>query len=154
MSPQFSATVYRSQGWLCVEIPIDVQELFGTRSRMAVGITLKDRHYRSSIFPTGDGKHFMIINKTMQKECNIHEGDASLIALEKDNAPRIIEIPLDFQIALNQDTLGASVFGALSPSHRREVVQYIDEAKKPETRIQRIQKMIDDMKKKHKPREI
>ncbi len=149
MSIQFSASVYRSQGWLCVEIPFDVQEVFGTRSRMAVEMILKEHCYHSSIFPTGAGKHFMMINKTMQKECDIHEGDTIQISLEIDTSPRIVEIPSDLQDAFQKDNQAAKAFESFPPSHRREFVQYITEAKKPETRIRRIKKTLDDLKTKY-----
>ncbi len=150
MSVQFSASVYRSQGWLCVEIPFDVQEVFGTCSRMAVEMTLKEHCYHSSIFPTGAGKHFMMINKTMQRECDIHEGDAIKISLEMESSPRIVEIPSDLRDAFQKDNKAAIAFESFPTSHRREFVQYITVAKKPETRIRRIQKTLDDLKKKTK----
>jgi uncharacterized protein YdeI (YjbR/CyaY-like superfamily) len=34
-------------------------------------------------------------------------------------------------------------YNSLAPSHKREYIKWIDDAKKPDTRIRRIQKMCD-----------
>jgi len=48
-------------------------------------------------------------------------------------------IPKDVSIALKDSGL-AEFFSAYPPSHRREYLKWISEAKKPETRERRIQK--------------
>jgi uncharacterized protein YdeI (YjbR/CyaY-like superfamily) len=49
-------------------------------------------------------------------------------------------LPKDIRKALNESNI-QSVFESLPPSHRREYLKWIEEAKKPETRASRIQKM-------------
>jgi len=48
----------------------------------------------------------------------------------------------DIQAGLQQAGL-SEAFTALAPSHQREYLKWIDEAKKPETRANRITKMIE-----------
>ena len=47
-------------------------------------------------------------------------------------------IPRDLASALASDPRAQRLFGALPPSHQREYVKHIDEAKKPQTRQRRI----------------
>ena len=55
-------------------------------------------------------------------------------------APREeIPVPHDLQIELHDDPEAAAAFAALPPSHRREYVDWILEAKRPETRARRVE---------------
>lgn len=52
------------------------------------------------------------------------------------------DMPADFQAALESNGL-LTAFEALAPSHRREHILAIEDAKKPETRQRRIEKAIE-----------
>ena len=70
----------------------------------------------------------------------------SALPLQEDLAPRIVEVPADFKKLLNKEKTVKAFFEQLSYSHQREYVNWIIEAKKPETRTRRILKAIDMMK--------
>ena len=55
-------------------------------------------------------------------------------------------IPLDLSSALAEDAEANELFEMLSPSHQREYIKWVEEAKKAETRTKRIQKMMDMLK--------
>jgi uncharacterized protein YdeI (YjbR/CyaY-like superfamily) len=48
-------------------------------------------------------------------------------------------LPHDLQIELNDDPEAWAAFAALPPSHRREYIDWILEAKRPETRGRRVE---------------
>ena len=56
--------------------------------------------------------------------------------------------PADVVAALKKSGLRPS-FDALSPSHQREYLKWIAEAKRPETRQARIEKTVQMLSKKH-----
>jgi uncharacterized protein YdeI (YjbR/CyaY-like superfamily) len=51
-------------------------------------------------------------------------------------------LPADIQSALAANEAAHSRFAQLPPSHQREYLKHIDEAKKPETRARRIENML------------
>jgi uncharacterized protein YdeI (YjbR/CyaY-like superfamily) len=54
-------------------------------------------------------------------------------------APKpVLEAPPEFTDALKRDKKAAAVFAAFSPSCRREYIEWIADAKRPETREKRI----------------
>lgn len=55
-------------------------------------------------------------------------------------------IPLELSSALAADKEAQAVFDNLSPSHQREYIKWVEEAKKAETRARRIQKMMEMLK--------
>jgi len=48
-------------------------------------------------------------------------------------------VPHDLQIELHDDPEAGAAFAALPPSHRREYIDWILEAKRPETRMRRVE---------------
>jgi uncharacterized protein YdeI (YjbR/CyaY-like superfamily) len=67
------------------------------------------------------------------------------VTLAADTAPRTVEVADDLRAALDAAGL-ADTFTALSYSHQREYVTWIDEAKKPATRARRIAGTLDRLR--------
>jgi hypothetical protein len=128
--------------WACIVIPLDVGREFGTRARIAVKGTVNGFAFRTSLFPRGDGSHFMMVNKTMRNGAKVDIGDTVVVTLEPDTKARTVAIPRDLKAALSRLPALHSLFSALSYSHKQEYVGWITEAKRPETRKARIQKTL------------
>jgi uncharacterized protein YdeI (YjbR/CyaY-like superfamily) len=65
--------------------------------------------------------------------------DAGVTAARKPRAPRKpLAMPADFAAALKKNKRAQAAFGAFTPSHRREYVEWITEAKRDETRARRL----------------
>ena len=60
------------------------------------------------------------------------------VRIELDTAPRETPLPDDLDAALDDDA--PHLLLGLAPSHRKEWVRWVEEAKKPETRAARIEK--------------
>jgi uncharacterized protein YdeI (YjbR/CyaY-like superfamily) len=53
-----------------------------------------------------------------------------------------LDVPADLITALSKNKKALAVFQKLPPSHKKEYVKWINEAKKEDTRLRRIEKMI------------
>ncbi|HMF56980.1 MAG TPA: YdeI/OmpD-associated family protein [Pyrinomonadaceae bacterium] len=115
---------------------------FGTRARVAVAGTINGFPFRSSIFPTGTGTHYMAINREMRAGANVKIGDRVKITLETDTEPRTVEVPADLKKALSKSKPAHTRFEKLSYTHRKEYVQWVEGAKRQETRACRIEEVI------------
>lgn len=62
------------------------------------------------------------------------------------------DLPEDIKTALASDTVAGASFTSLPPSHRREYLDWIGEAKKDDTRRRRIAGMIDRLSRTGSPR--
>jgi uncharacterized protein YdeI (YjbR/CyaY-like superfamily) len=58
------------------------------------------------------------------------------------SATRTVEIPADLDQALRANAAAQAIFQGLPPSHQRKYVEWIEEAKKEDTRRNRIQKTL------------
>jgi hypothetical protein len=134
---------YQDTQVLHVYVPFDVFEAFGTRSRLAVKGELKGFPFRSSIFPMGGGKFYMVVNREMREGAKVRAGDTVEFVMEKDDEPRTIATPPDLLKALNARRSVKDAWDKMSYTHRKEYIGAIEEAKKPETRARRIAKAIE-----------
>jgi Bacteriocin-protection, YdeI or OmpD-Associated/Domain of unknown function (DUF1905) len=128
--------------WTHMDVPFNVEEAFGTRARVAVRGTVNGFPFRSSLMPRGKGVFYMAFTKEMQDATNSGAGDTVSVVMEQDTAPRIVTVPDDLKKALAQSPAQTKAFAALSYSHQKEYVDWIEGAKRTETRANRIEKTI------------
>jgi hypothetical protein len=128
-----------------IVVPFDVQATFGTRARVPVRGTINGFPYRGSIFPTGDGRHYMVVNKEVRAGARAAGGETISVVMGRDDEPRTIEPPADFLKALDADADARATWERLSYTHRKEHVRAVEEAKRPETRARRIERSISTL---------
>jgi len=145
---EFDARIEPAQGaagkggaW--VEFPFDTKAEFGVAGQVKVTATFDGHVYRGSLAPMGTSKsgercHVLGITKAIRSAIGRDIGDTVHVVVQKDDAPRTIEAPADLQSALAADRKAEQAWAALSYSHQREYVQWIEEAKKAETRAKRV----------------
>jgi Domain of unknown function (DUF1905)/Bacteriocin-protection, YdeI or OmpD-Associated len=127
-----------------IDIPFDVQKIFGTRGRVPVRGTINGFPYRSSIFFMG-GRHFMVVNRQVREGAKVSAGETVSVVMERDDEPRTVEAPADFARALKASPAASVAWDKSSYTHRKEIAQAIEAAKKPETRARRIEKAIAEL---------
>ena len=139
---RFRALVERGEGSVCaINIAFDVEKTFGKRGRVPVRGTLNGAPFRGSLFPMG-GCHFMVVNRHLRAAAGVTGGETVPVVMERDDEPRTIEPPADFARALKGNLEARAVWDKLSYTHRREHVEHIEEARRPETRLRRIEKSV------------
>jgi hypothetical protein len=140
----FQAVIQEGRGggaW--IEIPSKISESFGTRGRVPVKATFDGVPYRGSIAPMGGGMHILGVKKDIRQSIGKDIGATVRVTMEQDTEDRIVEIPEDLQRALSRDAAARTAFERMSYTHRKEYVQAVEEAKKPETRQRRIEKTLE-----------
>lgn len=123
-----------------VEIPFNIEEVFGAK-RVKVKATFDGFEYRGSIVYMG-GICMIGITGQIRKAIGKDFGDMITVTVEKDEEERTIEIPEDFQSVLNHEPAAQEFFQNLSFTNRKKFCDWINSAKKAETRLERIQKAI------------
>jgi hypothetical protein len=123
-------------------VPFDVQKVFGTRARVPVRCTINGFAFRSSIFPVGDGTHYMVVNREVREGANVRGGDTVTMTMERDTEPRVITPPAELARALKADKAARAAWDKLSYSHQKEYARAVEEAKRPETRRRRVERAV------------
>ena len=109
------------------------------KARVPLAITYKGRTYRTSV-SIYRGQWMTVVNQEMRLGGLVPGGTYS-VDISVDTQERTVEVPEDLLAALKKAKL-QSAFEKLSYSHRKEHVRSVLEAKKPETRLARIEKVI------------
>jgi hypothetical protein len=129
--------------WTFLPIPFDVQKAFGSRARVPVVGTLNGFPFRNSLMPEGDGTHSMMVNKVLQKGAGAAAGDTVAVVIELDETPRSLAVPDDLKVLLTKHKSAETAFTGLAYSHKKAFLDWIDSAKKPETRAKRLKETIE-----------
>jgi hypothetical protein len=127
-----------------IRIPFDVQEAFGKKGRVPVKCTIDGYPYQGSIVPYG-GTYYMGVVKKIREAIAKTYGDTVHVVMELDDGLRVVKVPEDFAQALTGNEKARQAFEKLSYSHKREYLEWIEGAKKEETRQRRIAKAVEKL---------
>jgi hypothetical protein len=127
-------------GVLFIEVPARVVAALGGKKRVPVNVTLNGVRYRSTIAVYG-GKFYLPARKEIRDAAKLAPGKRAHVTLETDTAARTVAVPGDLARALASAKLRPT-FDALSYTRRTEHVEAVTGAKRPETRVARIAKVV------------
>jgi hypothetical protein len=142
---QFSATILSTGKTSAgIVVPPEIVESMGAGKKPKIFVTLNDFTYRSSIaVMSGD---FMIpVSNEVRSESGLKAGETVTVRLRVDAEERLLEIPADFQVALDANPVASERFAQLSYSNKRRYTMPIEAAKAVETRARRIEKSVIDL---------
>jgi hypothetical protein len=144
---KFSARIEKGDGGgAYVFFPFDVQEEFGTKGKVPVKATFDGVPYTGSLIKYGFPQHTLGVLKAIRGQIGKDVGDTVEVEVWKDEEERTVEIPTEFERFLKKEGL-LSVFDKLSYTHRKEYCRWITETKKQDTRLRRLEKAAEMLKK-------
>lgn len=130
-------------GGAFILFPFDTLEVFGKKNLIPVIVTYdKKIEYRGRIANMGKGPMVPIL-KSVRTELGKAFGDSIFIQIKLDTTERKIEIPSWLNAIFKSQPEVKKAFEKLSYTHQKEHVRAIEEAKREETKVKRIEKMLD-----------
>jgi hypothetical protein len=143
MKKTFKATLVKDDetSGCGINLPFEPKEVFG-KARAPVNVTINGYTFQTTTFCMG-GRNFIGVSKVNRDGAGIVAGDKITVTMELDIAPRVITPPVDFAKSLKANKRAQEFWDILSYSHQREYANWISEAKKPETRLRRIEKAVE-----------
>ena len=136
----FSTIAQPDPGGVLIEVPARVVAALGEKKRIPVNVTINGVGYRSTIAVYG-GKFYLPTRKEIRDAAKLAPGKRAHVTLEADTAARTVAVPSDLARALASAKLRAT-FEAHSFTRRKEYVESVTGAKRPETRVARIAKVV------------
>lgn len=122
-------------------VPDEVMAGLGAGKKPAVSVTIKGHTYRSTV-ATIDGRPMVGVSAENRAAAGVAGGDDLDVDMVLDTAPRTVELPADFRAALAAEPRAQAFFDGLNYSERRWFVLGVADAKTPETRQRRIEKLV------------
>jgi len=142
----FKATIQGGiGGGASVIFPYEVEKEFGVKGRVPVNATFNGVPYTGSLVKCGATSHMVGILKSIREQIGKGPGDAIEVVIWRDEDERTVEIPAEFSAMMKKEGLLAS-FEKLRYTHRKEYCRWIGEAKREETRLNRVAKAVEMLK--------
>ena len=108
----------------------------------SVVVTINDKAIPLRLARMG-GENLVGFSKASRAAAGIELGDEVTFDIAADLAPRTVKVPDDLAAALAADSTVEAAFAALAPSHRKEFVRWVTEAKREQTRTDRVAKTVE-----------
>lgn len=111
------------------------------RKAFPVTITLNDTVLQLRLARMG-GENLIGLAKAARQQAGVEVGGTYPVTISADAAERTVTVPADLAAALQSDPAAATAFEAMAYSHRKEYIRWIEEAKREQTRADRIVKTV------------
>lgn len=139
--PTFTTELLQSGNNVGIVIPDEVAAELGGK-RVPVVVTLDGGYsYRNTTAVMG-GLNLVGLSAEHRAASGFGGGDTVEVTIERDDAPREVEVPEALATALAADPVAAAAWEKLAYSHRKEHARAITEAKAEDTRARRVEKAI------------
>ncbi len=132
-------------GWVIVRIPLDVPKVWGTRGMLKVKGEINGFAFRTSLFPTGKGYHYLLVNKRMQAGAGARPGMVARFHLQPDTEKRVAIVPRELQRILNEERSFRRWFEQLNHSTRKWITDWVMQVKSPEARGRRAEQVAEQL---------
>lgn len=145
VSKTFTAHLERLRGnlgWVVAYLPFDARKVWGG-GRVRVRGEINGFPFRTSLFATRDGRHFLLVNKMMQKGAHARTGDKAQVRLENDLEERTATVPPELERELKQSKALRKWFDELSYSIRYYLVSLVQKPKSAEARKRQAARMAE-----------
>lgn len=144
MKTTYTTTILGFGNHAAIEIPPAQLHELGGNKRAPLKITLNGYTYQSTA-TVMDGKCLVVFPTRDREASGVASGDTLEVMLELDNGYRNVDVPQELQDALQSNGL-SEVFADLAYSKRKEFARQVAEAKAPETKARRLEKIISALK--------
>jgi hypothetical protein len=146
----FPAKIQKIWIMRCVDIPRDVSKAIGGAGgddplHIPVHGWIEGLPFKSTLVPRGGGSYRLHVHSRIWRKLGIDAGAAVEVTLLVDNEPREAVLPPDLAAGLADTPRALAIFHTLTVALRRQIVQYVDNAKQSRTREKRIRLIVQRM---------
>ncbi len=121
-----------------IVVPDEVMTALGAGKRVPVVVTVDGGYtYRTTTAVMG-GRTLISFNAATRAATGREAGDEIAVTLERDDAPRVVDVPAALGEALARDPAAAAAWAALAYSRQKAHAVAVEAAKTDETRARRV----------------
>ena len=142
-SVTFKATIGRTWVLYTVDVPAQATRALGIEGKAPVVFTLNGSSPRkTTLAPRAEGGQRLHVHGESRREVGAKDGDRVTIVLARDASPPGVPLPADLAGALREaDAL--ETFTTMGPAMQRELVAYVEKAKREETRQKYVARVVE-----------
>jgi hypothetical protein len=143
MQFEFDCEIKQLEGkikWNVFYFPYSTMEHFGSKGNIPVSITVDGHEFDHMLLPSKNG-HYLVYNEFIKRAAGKKIGESVHVTLKQDLRKREFAIPVYIKKYL-EDAGVAEIFYKQPDYSKREQVNFIELAKKEETKTSRINALI------------
>lgn len=130
--------------WNVIYFPYSVKDTFNTNGKVSVSITIDGHEFDHTLLPSKNG-HYFVYNEFIRRVLQKKLGDSVHIRLKKHEGKREIVIPAYMAKIFNENNILNEFLN--QPDYiKREQINFIELAKKEETKNNRVNSLVDKIK--------
>ena len=137
----FDGRLESDQDACFIRVPPEVMTALGDKKRLPVKVTVNGYMYRTTVAVYG-GKFYLGVRREIREAAGVTAGDQLTVGLEYDAEFRPVDLPDALRAALEADAAMAAAFEKLSYTRKKEFVQWVSGAKRPETQRRRMEQAL------------
>jgi Domain of unknown function (DUF1905)/Bacteriocin-protection, YdeI or OmpD-Associated len=141
---RFSAKLFRpaatakAGSWTFLTLPKNASAKLPSRGMTTVEGTINGFPFRATLEPDGQRSHWLKVNRQMRQAAGAHVGDVVTLEIAPAGEEPEPKIPADLRKALAAAPKAWALWSDITPIARRDWIQWIISAKRPDTRARRI----------------
>lgn len=143
---RFTAPLEKKRGdmpFMYVEVPIDVEQEFGTRGRVRVLGTVNGHPVDRALMPQKSGMHVIILGGDIRRAAGIkREGEIVEVEFWKHPDPDKLQLPEELAETLDFLPEMKDAWDKLNPGMRRGMCYWVGSAKTTATRAKRVAELL------------
>ena len=126
----------RPRGGIAIRIPTDPAALWGDRDRYYVTGSIERYHMRG-VIEAVDGEPYLLLGPSWCRDPRVGPGASLRVNLEPEG-PQVDTLSQDLADALRAEPAARRTFDNLATFYRKGFVDWVEAARRPETRSKRI----------------
>ena len=139
----FTANIYKEGMNYLVEVPAE----FSVQLKISGNIPVKGYAngvpFKGTCVPRKGNHLALFLNSEIRNKIYKTEHDEVTLQIEYDSESRDLPVPEDLDMVLSEENGLSEYFLQMTTSHRKELIRYVLAAKKPETRLKYIRRVVD-----------
>ena len=145
LQKEFTAIVEsRPGGGIAIKLPFDPSSVWGERGRYDVTGSINGYKVRGKLTPRAGG-HVLQLGPAWCRDATVAVG-AQVVVLLAPEGPQLGAMAEDIAAALDAEPAARRTFESLATFYRKNFIRWIEDAKRPETRAQRITETVATLK--------
>jgi uncharacterized protein YdeI (YjbR/CyaY-like superfamily) len=131
--------------WTILRMPFSVEETWGVRGVFRVHVTVNGCEFPAALLPTGNGEHYLIVNKKLQKAARIAPGVVATFKVAPDRTPTELKTPPELVRALSENRALMKWFDSLNRTIKKWLILLIVNSQSVETRKRRAERVAEQL---------
>jgi hypothetical protein len=124
--------------WTFLVLPRAASAKLKTRASAAVEGRANGAPFRATLVPDGRGSHWLKLPRKLRESAGAESGDVVTLEIVRTGREPEARIPADLRKALAAAPKAKALWADITPAARRDWIDWITSAKRPETRTRRV----------------